>query len=337
MRTLSPTPDAALSRRSFVQTILTATALPGTLGQALAAGASAGDRQIPIIDTHIHLFDPTRPQGVPWPTKENATLYRPALPSRYRELAVPLGIRGAIELECSTWLEDNQWVLDVAEKDTIMVGTVGNLEVGTPEFRAHLDRFRRNPLFRGIRYGNLWGRNPAAQLGRPEFIADLKALADAGLSLDTANPNPALIDWVVRVTDRVPELRVIIDHLPQMNPPEENSARDSYRANLRELAKRPQVYVKVSEVLRRVNGRVPMDLEFYRARLDEIWGVFGEDRVLFGSDWPNSDQWAEFPAGLKVVREFFEGKGRAAVEKYFWKNSVAAYRWVKRDPSQPML
>jgi hypothetical protein len=40
---------------------------------------------------------------------------------------------------------------------------------------------------------------------------------------------------------------------------------------------------------------------------------------------------------LKVVREYFTAKGPAAAEKYFWKNSIAAYRWVKRERSQPQL
>jgi len=328
--------DHKISRRGFLRAVLAATALPSGLNRVLADAAVAAD-DIPIIDTHIHLFDPTRPQGVPWPAKNNGILYKPALPDRYRQVAVPLGVRGAIEVECSTWLEDNQWVLDVAAGDMIVVGTVGNLEPGQPEFRGQLERFHRNPLFRGVRYGNLWGRNLGAELAKPDFVADLKALAETGLELDTANPNPALIEAVVRLTDKVPGLRVVIDHLPQLNPPEQPAARDAYQAHLRELGKRPQVYVKVSEVLRRVAGRVPEDLDFYRSRLDEIWSIFGEDRLLYGSDWPNSDQWAAYPKALSVVREFFMGKGRAAAEKYFWKNSVAAYGWVRREAGQPAL
>jgi len=291
---------------------------------------------MPIIDTHIHLFDPTRPQGVPWPEKNDAVLYHPALPERYRKIATPLGVTGAIEVEASPWLEDNQWVLDIAAKDTIIVGTVGNLEPGKPGFRKNLERFHRNPLFRGIRYGNLWGRNLSAELSRPEFISDLKALADAGLALDTANQDPALIAAVVRLTDRIPTLRVVIDHLPQLDPPVEPAAHRAYQSDLQELGKRPQVYVKISEVLRRVDGRVPTDLNFYRPRLDELWHIFGEDRLLYGSDWPNSDQWGTYAQVLTIVREYVTSKDREAAEKYFWKNSVAAYRWVKRDPSQPV-
>jgi L-fuconolactonase len=38
---------------------------------------------------------------------------------------------------------------------------------------------------------------------------------------------------------------------------------------------------------------------------------------------------------MRIVREYFVGKGAAAMEKYFWKNSVAAYRWLRRDSTQP--
>jgi L-fuconolactonase len=313
-----------MNRRTFLSA---AAALP------LAESVQAA--QIPVIDTHIHLFDPRRPQGVPWPPKDNAVLYQPALPDRLRKTILPHGVKGAIEVEASPWLEDNQWVLDLAAKDAILVGTVGNLEVGKPEFRANLERFHRNPLFRGIRYGNLWGRNMTEQLARPEFVADLKALSGAGLEMDTANPNPALLGDLVRLVDRVPGLRLVIDHLPRLEPPQEPAALRAFRSTLRELGQRPTVYAKISGVLRRVNGRVPLDTAFYRDRLDELCGIFGEDRVLYGSDWPNSDQWGNYAQGFKVVDEYFMAKGTAAAEKYFWKNSVAAYRWVKREAGQP--
>jgi len=290
---------------------------------------------VPIIDTHFHLFDTTRPQGVPWPEKGDAVLYKPALPDRYRKIAVPLGITGAIEVEASPLLEDNQWVLDLAARDTIIVGTVGDIEPGKPAFGRNLERFHRNPLFRGIRYGNLWGRDLAAELSKPDFIRDLKLLAAAGLVLDTANQTTALVAAAVRATDLVPNLRVVIDHLPQLDPPSEPKALRAYQSDLRELGKRPQVYVKISQVLRRVDGRVPTDLNFYRSRLDQLSAIFGEDRLLYGSDWPNCDQWGTYSQVLSIVREYFTAKGKTAAEKYFWRNSVAAYRWVKRDASQP--
>jgi len=291
------------------------------LRERLAAAAA-----VPIIDTHIHLFDTTRPQGVPWPDKEDSVLYRPALPARYRRVTERLGVVGAIVIECSPWVEDNQWVLDVAAKDRIIAGTIGNLEPGRAEFPSQLERFQRNPLFRGIRYGNLWGRDLGPELKKPDFISGLKMLAKAGLVLDTANPTPALMADVVRLTDRVPELRIIIDHLPEL---------DVLAVNLSELGKRPQVYVKVSGVLRRVSGRVPLDSGFYRDRLDRIWDIFGPNRLMYGSDWPNSDPLGSYPQVLKVAADYFHAKGTDAAARCFWKNSIEAYHWVKRDSRQP--
>jgi predicted TIM-barrel fold metal-dependent hydrolase len=319
-----------MNRRTFL----------GLAASSAARNVSAQGSSIPIIDTHIHLFDPRRPQGVPWPEKGNKddkVLYRPALPDRFRRLTTGLGIVGAIEVECSPWLEDNQWVLDVAAKDALIVATVGDLEPGKPDFRKHLDRFRQNPLFRGIRYGNLWGRNLAEEMSGESFISDLKAVADADLGLDTANQDSAQISALVRITDQIPNLRAVINHLPQMVPPAEPNICQQLDADLRELAARPHVYLKLSEVLRRVDGRVPVDVEFYRSRLDEIWEIFGEDRIMFGSDWPNSDRWGNYRQVLKIVREYVAGKGVGAAEKFFWKNSLQAYRWVKRAANQPEM
>jgi predicted TIM-barrel fold metal-dependent hydrolase len=67
----------------------------------------------------------------------------------------------------------------------------------------------------------------------------------------------------------------------------------------------------------------------------EVLDVFGIDRVLYGSDWPNGDQWLPVPAGFKIVQEYFMGKGQSAAEKCFWRNSTKAYRWVKRTAAQP--
>jgi L-fuconolactonase len=136
-----------LPRRAF---------LGSAVGAALARAATpvkARTTAIPIIDCHIHLFDQTRPQGAPYSGGRGNT--EPALPARYRKLASPLEIVGAIAVEASPWIEDNLWMLEVEEKDPMMVGTIGNLQPDKPEFREYLDRYHKNRLFLGIRYGNL--------------------------------------------------------------------------------------------------------------------------------------------------------------------------------------
>ena len=355
-----------IPRRTFLgasAAVVAAAALPGVLRRSLAAtpapaaaiGTAAAPAPgpvtppadvIPVIDTHIHLFDPFRPGGVSYPSKNNpahAVMYKTSKPDRYRPVVESLGIVGAIEIECSALLEDNQWVLDVAATDEVMVGTIGHLTPGAADFRANLDRFRKNPLFRGIRYG--LGRQQGREFDQPAFVADLKYMADNDLVMDTANPNVALLADVVRASDKVPSLRIVIDHLPQMLPPTDPAQKVSYDASMKAFRDRPQIYTKISEVLRNAtasfpkvpNEEVHTDLEFYRPRIDEIFECFGPDRVLYGSDWPNGDQWRPVPVGFKIVKDYFAAKGREVSEKYFWKNSIKAYKWVQRSAAQKKL
>ncbi|MEO7189419.1 MAG: amidohydrolase family protein [Vicinamibacterales bacterium] len=322
--------EDSVTRRSF----LAGVAATATTAAALARLEAQSAPAIPIIDTHIHLFDPTRPQGAPYsgpPTPGVAPI--PSFPDRYRKLAVPLGIVGAVKVEASPWIEDNLWVLQIAQTDPIIVGVIGNLEPEKPEFAEYLDRYRKNPLFRGIRCGNLWGRNFTAQAENPAFVAGLKRVADADLVVDLANPNLALLRAAVRLTDQVPGLRVVLDHLPAYDPTATDQS--AYDAVIRELARRPLVFAKLSSIIHRVGGQVPATLAAYRPRVDALLGLFGEDRVLFGSDWPNSDGVTTIDRVVAVAKEYFSTQPRGVAEKYFWRNSTRAYKWVRRDPTQP--
>jgi L-fuconolactonase len=279
----------------------------------LAAGGAALPAPTRIIDTHTHFYDPSRPQGVPWPSPKETQLYRTVLPRHFKQIAQPLGVTGTVVVEASPWVEDNQWVLDLAKDDPFLVGLVGHLEPGEPEFKTHLERFRKNRLFLGIRVG------PAKlEKGAEDFAR----LSDAGLELDILGP-ASMFPAVVRFADRFPRLRIVLNHLPQDFPAEAAPL----RAALRELASRPQVFAKVSGVLRTVNGRTSTRVDDYREPLDELWSLFGPDRVIYGSDWPVSERRAPYAGVLKVVMDYFTAKGEDAAEKYFWKNSRAAYRW----------
>jgi L-fucono-1,5-lactonase len=309
---------------------------------ALAVGRSGvlsqtGPKSVPIIDAHIHLFDPTRAGGVPWPAKDDTALYKPALPERYVALAEPFGVVGAIAVEASPLVTDNDWLLNVAEKHPVIVGVIGDLVPGSASYLADLERLRVDPLFLGFRYGNLWNRDLAADIEKPGFIEGLKALAQAGLVLENANPDPRLIRAVLEVSERVSGLRIVIDHLPHAPVPTEQAARQEHRSNLERLGQNPHVFVKLSEIPVVVDGKLMKDPGFYRGPLDAIWGVFGEDRIFFGSDWPNSDHVAPFAETISIVREYIATKPPAVAEKFYWKNSLAAYKWRPRTPDQPRL
>jgi predicted TIM-barrel fold metal-dependent hydrolase len=295
--------------------------------------ASAQAADIPIIDTHCHLFDPRRPQGVPYsgPKGQPPQL---ALPEIYHSLAVPTGIVGSIVIEASPWLEDNLWILERAESDPLFVGVVGSLQPDKPDFAQYLERFAKNPLWRGIRYGRVWTMDQGKAVLKPGIVDGLKLLAQADLSLDMANPSIDLMRGALLVTDAVPDLRVIMDHIPQFDPtPETQTAYDSLIA---ELAARPNFFVKLSQVIHPdLQGHIATDLADYRQRLDRLAMAFGEDRVMFGSNWPETVGKATIPQSVSLMRNYFNGTQAVQAEKYFWQNSKRIYKWKQRSSKQP--
>jgi len=288
-----------------------------------------------VIDSHIHLFDPTRPGGIPWPDKTDTALYKPALPERYEAMAAPFGVVGAIAVEASPLGSDNDWLLKVVENNPVVVGAIGDLAPDALTYRTDLDRLHRNPLFLGFRYGNIWDRDLADDLKKPGFIEGIKALAQAGLVFESANPDAKLIRALLEIAERVPGLRIVADHLPNAKVPAEPAALKEYQANLHRLAEHNSVFVKLSEIPVVTEGKLVKDGAYYRPRLDALWDLFGEDRVIYGSDWPNSDHVASFADTWSIVIAYVATKSAAAAEKYYWKNSQAAYRWRPRRPGQP--
>jgi predicted TIM-barrel fold metal-dependent hydrolase len=325
-----------LRRRRFLKGVSAAAAGvfldaagPGALRGLCAESLSA--RPCPSIDTHIHIYDPTRPQGVPWPPRNAEVLYSPHLPARYVELTSRLGVAGAVVVEASPWVEDNQWLLDVAKDNPIIVGFIGNLELGRPEFAGQLKRFAANPLFRGLR---LRGVTLPKGPGQGAFEDDLKRLADRQLTLDVVGDTAILAD-VLRIAKAAPDLRVVIDHLPFRQWNKDNVA--TMRDALKEVAQLPRVYIKISDVPRQVGGRVVEEPEYYRPGLDALWNLFGPDRAIYGSNWPVSDLVAPYDSMYKIVTGYFAGKTDAEAQKFFWKNSLAAYSWVPRGKAASLV
>jgi predicted TIM-barrel fold metal-dependent hydrolase len=299
----------------------------GAVGLAAASSVcarAAGDKaSIPSIDTHTHFYDPTRPQGVPWPKPTERLLYAPFLPADFRATAAPHRVVGTVVVEASPWLEDNQWLLDLGQRTPEIVAVVGHLKVGQPDFAAHLKRFAADPLFRGLRIG----ADVLNSQDIPAVAADLRRIADAGLSLDVIGRS-AIVAPTARLARALPTVNIIVNHLPF---PEWDQKPAEMRAALGSLAESKNVFIKVSDVVRRVNGEVVIDAAFYQPALDVLFDRFSSERLIYASNWPVSERVAPYATVHRVVKDYFSAKGESAAERFFWRNSLVAYRWNRPE------
>jgi len=301
-----------MNRRRFLQNTATTALLHKT--------ANAAPPATRIIDTHTHFYDPTRPGGVPWP-KAGTPLHRTVLPADWLALASPHGVKETVVVEASPLVEDNQWILDLAAKEKCIIGFVGHLDPGAG-FAANLKRFAANPVFRGIRWGSAILQDAAKN---EAVLAGAKLLAENGLELDL-NGNATYLPHAAKLAADVPDLRIVINHLGASGDP--RALKPEWKDNIRAVAKQPNVFMKVSALVEQVkceSGQAPRDTAYYLPILDHLWETFGPDRLIYGSNWPVSDSGAPYEVVFKIVDEYFRSKGTDACDKFFWKNSLAAY------------
>ena len=138
------------------------------------------------------------------------------------------------------------------------------------------------------------------------------------------------VDGLVALARHLPELRIVIDHICHMpinGAPVTAEWVDAYAR----LAEPPNVYIKVSAVMEQSTIQpAPADVDHYIPALDALWNAFGEDRVIYGSNWPVCERAGTFEQSICIVKDYVRGKGQAAWDKYFWQNGQAAYKWIAR-------
>jgi predicted TIM-barrel fold metal-dependent hydrolase len=301
-------------------------------GKTTGAGGAAGrasTRPRPIVDTHIHFYKVSRPGGVPWPSLGQKLLYRDVLPEEYKALARRHGIVASGIVEASPKFEDNRFVLDLVKGDPFFPFFVAQIEIGAPDFAKNLAELARDKRVVGVR-GFLWG--PELSLD-PTQIEHLRDLAARGMVLDiisrgTLNPK----DKVSALAAAVPTLRIIIDHLGGARGP---APAPEWELAIRRLADRHQnLYVKFSSFYDMYNPgagedepwKAPVDLAAYKAHFEVLMSAFGEDRLVWGSNWPVSDLGGDFGRQIQIAEEFLAPYGPAVRDKVMYRNARALYR-----------
>ncbi len=305
---------------------------------ALRAAVEHAERRAPpgrrpIVESHIHFWQVTRPGGVPWPTPAEGPIFRDVLPAEYSAIARANGVVTAGIVEASGIVEDNQWILDLVRHDRFYSFFVGNLEIGSPTFAHDLARFAHDPRFVGIR-GYLTGPAEGITL-TPAQLASLRDLARRGMTLDIisrATKNPK--DQVLALCTAVPDLRIVIDHLGgAKGPPPVDS---TWELEIRRLADVcPNLYMKFSSFYDMyapgdVVYPTPTELGPYKAHFDVLMTAFGADRLIWGSNWPVITLHGTFEAQIAIAEAYLAPFGTEVRDKVMFKNALAFYRRHRR-------
>jgi len=232
------------------------------------------------IDAHHHLWQYDRRQYA-WINDAMKPLARHFLPADLEEATSTAGIQGTVVVQARQCLDETQWLLELAEQSSLIRGVVGWAPIATPDLQGVLEEWRSEKKLVGLRH--VVQDEPDEQfLLRREFNTGICQLKKYSLVYDILiyeKHLPAAIPFV----DRHPNQVFVLDHIAK--PPIREHCLEPWNKNIRELARRPNVFCKLSGMVTEadwVNWR-PADLQPY---LDVVLEAFGPRRLMAGSDWP---------------------------------------------------
>ena len=236
---------------------------------------------LPLIDAHLHLWDPGRLRYA-WLDGAPA-LNRPFLPADFAAASAGLPVAKAVFVQCdcdpAQALDEARWVTALAASEPRIAAIVAHapVELGGAAVRPHLERLTALPLVTGVRR-IIQGDAAPGFCATPAFIGGVQELAAFNLSFDLCIVRAQLPD-VAALVRACPKVSFILDH--GGNPDVRAASLQPWADDLRALSRLPNVACKLSGLV--TAGWTP---DLLRPVIDHIIACFGAERTLFGGDWP---------------------------------------------------
>lgn len=280
---------------------------------------------VPIVDSHVHLWDPTRFR-MPW-LDGNAVLERPYGLADFCAHADGIAVDGIVYLEVDVVtpyaLLEARWVANLAPEGPPIRAIVAwvPLEYGE-RARAYLDALVAvDPRVKGVRRLVQDEPEPGFCL-RPDFIRGVQLLAEYGLSFDLGI-RPHQLGDAIELVRACPETSFVLDHLGK--PEIRQRALDPWRGEIRALAALPNVVCKLSGMVTEADHErwTTADLAPFAAH---VLDAFGEDRVMFGGDWPVVLTASGYRRWVDAVDELTTDLSAEAKAKLWRENARRFYR-----------
>ncbi len=232
------------------------------------------------IDAHQHFWSLSK-FHYSWMPQGESVLNRDYSPEDLKPLLDEHRFDGSIAVQATVDAGEAEWLLSLADQYPWVKGVVAWADLTSADFPRRLDELQRHRHFVGVRHP-VHDEEDQRWLVRDDVIANLGELARRGVPYDLLL-RPMHLPLVPLLAERVPDLRMVIDHLAK--PFIADHLLEGWAEDLAEAGKLPQVYCKLSGMITEASPQTwtPQDLAPYIAH---ALNVFGPDRCMFGSDWP---------------------------------------------------
>lgn len=231
------------------------------------------------IDAHQHYWKLDR-GDYDWPTPDLSILYKDYLPDDLEPHLTNSKIDKTILVQATPTLEETHFLLNIANKNRHIAGVVGWLDMTSPEFTKAFSELRLHEKFVGLRpmLQNLEDK----WILRQRVKENIREIVDAQFQMDLLIM-PKHLPHVIELLHEIPQLRAIIDHCAKPNI--HGKQWDEWAKYIEETAQFDNVMCKLSGLVTEAH-HLEWRADDFEPYIRHVIDVFGEDRIVFGSDWP---------------------------------------------------
>lgn len=278
---------------------------------------------LPIIDSHMHIFDIKR-YNMPW-MKAYPSLKKSFSLSDYEEATEDYDLAKSVYIEVGLdFSQVKDEVLEITQlcknKNNPIAAMVISGEMESEGFDAYLSSVMPNPYIKGVRRLLVHDDTPKGACQNPQFIKNMQILPQYRLHFEICMRTDELPD-IVPVIDQCPDVSFVLNHIGNGGI----KGSEPWMKGIHELGKRDNVVgCKISGMIEHAEGAwKPEDLV---KNFEFCLEAFGQDRILFGSNWPVCTMSGTFEDWVEALLQVLRNYNDTFVHKFFYKNVHRIYR-----------
>lgn len=279
-----------------------------------------------VIDAHQHVWN-LKQACYDWLGPELPELNRDFEFGELSPVLSGLGVEATILVQAADNDEDTDHMLATAGSNAEVVGVVGYVPLDDPTRAAdRLAELQRSPVFAGVR-NLIHDKTDPDWILRPDVGETLAMLAGAGIPLDYVTSGWEALRHIPVISERHPELRIVIDHLGK--PPIKSASPDGWRTAILDASHNPRVFAKISGLYPSVGPMDSWSVDDLVPYVSDAVEIFGAHRLMYGGDWPISQLAGGYQRVWAAIAELARGMSIAESAQLF---GGTAERFYELDP-----
>jgi L-fuconolactonase len=271
------------------------------------------------IDVHQHFwkYDPI---DYRWIDDTMSTIRRDFFPDDLQREIAAAEVGGVISVQARQSVQETRWLLALATQHQFIRGVVGWAPLTDPNVQEVLVELAADPKLLGLRHV-LQDEPDSSYILRDDFNRGICELKPLGLVYDILIFERHL-PQTIQFVDKHPDQIFVVDHLAK--PRVKDGQISPWRENILELARRPNVYCKISGLVTEADWS-RWTVDDFRPYFQTALSAFEPRRLMFGSDWPVCLLAASYRRWVSIVERVVSGLSVSEQERIWSGTAVEAY------------